>query len=267
MKGYTIRNLIIAIFKNEDGLLQGVILDTKIPSWERGETMFYLAPKGDDCFRIFTGGLVDKRLYSTMEYFKDGTFKTFKWQKQPSKEELYNVSFPNEVYVFKKLNSSFTYVKLGTFNSSNDGIQKSKVFYDRISDSLKTENLIVDLRNNGGGGDKNSQKFYDLFKRFKGNSYILVNYYTASNVEQLTLKMKSLGNVIALGDRTSGVITYGRNYLKELETPSKRFRIHFSDLKDSWKKYLPYENVGIQPDIYLGSDFDWIEAVIKQYSR
>ncbi|MDR2084295.1 MAG: hypothetical protein LBP67_04805 [Bacteroidales bacterium] len=257
----------IAIFKNEDNLLQGVVLETTIPSWERGETILYLSPKGNNRFRIFTGTFIDKRLISSIEYFKDGTFKTFKWEKQTSKEDFYNADYPTEMYVINKINDSFTYVKLGTFNSSNDGIKQSKEFYDKISNSLKTENLIVDIRNNRGGGDKNSKKFYQLFKKFNGKIYLLTNYYTSSNAEQFTLKMKSLDNVTVLGDRTSGIITYGRNYPKEFETPSKRFKIHFSDLKDNWSEYLQYENVGIEPDIYLESDSDWVETIVKQYGR
>lgn len=78
--------------------------------------------------------------------------------------------------------------------------------------------------------------------------------------------MKSLNNVTILGDRTWGIITYGRNYPQEFETPSKKFKFHFTDLKDNWKKYLQYENAGIEPDIYLDSDSDWVNAVVEKYS-
>ncbi|WP_295939675.1 S41 family peptidase [uncultured Alistipes sp.] len=257
----------IAIFKKEEGLLQGVILDTKIPSWERGETMLWLTDKGNDRFRLYIGGLVDKKLVSIRDYFKDGAFKMFRWEKEPSKKSFYNANHPGEDYVFEKINGSFTYIKLGTFSASPAGVKKAKEFYDSIAGKPDTGNLIVDIRNNGGGGDRNSKMFYDMFRKFKGKIYLLTNYYTASNAEQFTVKMKALNHVTLVGDRTSGGITYGRNYPDDLETPSRRFRIYFSDLKDNWKEFLPYENTGVEPAVYLDSGSDWVEAVVDRFGN
>ncbi|MDM1398367.1 hypothetical protein HX049_14500 [Myroides odoratimimus] len=38
-----------------------------------------------------------------------------------------------------------------------------------MKDNLISKNLILDLRNNSGGGYKSSAQFYNLFKKFKGN--------------------------------------------------------------------------------------------------
>lgn len=257
----------IAIFKNKNNLLQGVVLETKIPSWERGETILYLKAKENNCFRLFIGNFVHKKLISSADYFKDGTFKTFNLRKDIIKNDFYNVPYSDKKYLIKRLNKSFTYLKLGTFDSSNEGLKQTNEFYKQISDSLNTPKLIVDLRNNGGGGDKSSVLFYELLKNYKREIYLLTNYYTGSNAEQFIMKAKSLNNVTVLGDRTFGIVTYGRNYNEDFETPSKRFRIHFSDMKDNWRKYLKYENVGIAPDVYLDSNSDWIEQIIKGYSR
>lgn len=95
----------------------------------------------------------------------------------------------------------------------------------------------------------------------------MVNFYTVSNAEQFAIKMKELKNVVILGDITRGMITYGRNYDKDKETPSQNFRIYFSDLKDNWKQYLKYEEMGLKPEIYLTSDKDWIEQITNKYSH
>ena len=257
----------IAIVKRPDNLLEGIILETKIPSWERGETMLYFLPKQDNRFRIFGGKFIDKNLFSSIDCFVNGEFKTSKWHKKIPEINYYNASFPDQKFVFKNLNDSFIYVKVGSFDSSNEGIKDATNFYNEISEKLTTKNLIVDLRNNNGGGDKSSTQFYKLFKKFNGKIYVLVNFYTVSNAEQFAVKMKKHKNVVISGDNTRGMITYGRNYNEDKETPSQNFRIYFSDLKDNWKQYLKYEETGLKPEIYLTSDKDWIEQITNKYSR
>ncbi|WP_299177381.1 hypothetical protein [uncultured Chryseobacterium sp.] len=63
------------------------------------------------------------------------------------------------------------------------------------------------------------------------------------------------------------MITYGRNFPEDHETPSKKFRIYFSDLKDNWKQYLKYEGTGLKPDVYLSPNEDWIEQALIKYCR
>lgn len=93
----------IAIVKRPDNLLEGIILETKIPSWERGETMLYFLPKQDNRFRIFGGKFIDKNLFSSIDCFVNGEFKTSKWQKKIPEINYYNASFPDQKFVFKNL--------------------------------------------------------------------------------------------------------------------------------------------------------------------
>lgn len=216
---------------------------------------------------MFSGKFIDKNLLSSIDYFVNGEFKTSKWQKEKSETNYYTVDFPDQKYVIKNLNDRFTYIKLGSFSSSNEGITEATNFYNEIPEKIKTENLIVDLRNNYGGGDKSSTQFYKLFKKFKGKIYVLVNFYTVSNAEQFAVKMKKRKNVMLLGDNTRGMITYGHNYGDDKETPSQNFRIHFTDLKNNWRNYLKYEGTGLKPEVYLTSDKKWVEQIIEKYNH
>jgi len=63
------------------------------------------------------------------------------------------------------------------------------------------------------------------------------------------------------------MITYGRNYPEDHVSPSGRFRIYFSDMKDRWRKYLPYEKKGISPDIYLSKDRSWTEQALEKQEK
>ncbi|MTG97239.1 S41 family peptidase [Myroides albus] len=104
-----------------------------------------------------------------------------------------------------------------------------------------------------------------MFKKFKGNIYVLVNFNTISNAEQFTLKLKKLNNVMVLGGNTKRMLTYGRNYAVDKVSPSAFFKIHFSGLNTHWRKYLSYEGKGVRPDFYLSSTEDWIEQAIRKY--
>ncbi|MCC9043324.1 hypothetical protein LNQ81_11645 [Myroides sp. M-43] len=257
----------LAIVQKSTTIFEGIILDTKIPSWQPGETILYLVYKGNNRFRLFSGKFIDKQLISTIDYFRAGRFLSLNWEKERAATDYYNVGFLTETFTKKKLNAECIYIKLGSFNSSSKGIKEATAFYNSIKGNLQSKNLILDLRNNSGGGDKSSAQFYNLFKKFKGNIYILVNFNTISNAEQFTLKMKKLNNVMVLGDNTRGMITYGRNYAVDKVSPSAFFRIHFTDLDTHWREYLPYEGKGVTPNYYLSSTEDWVEQVAREYCK
>ncbi|WP_158221774.1 S41 family peptidase [Myroides sp. N17-2] len=255
----------LAIIQKSATLFEGIILDTKIPSWRQGETILYLVYKGNNRFRLFSGKFIDKQLISTIDHFRAGRFLSLNWEKERTTMDYYNVGFPTEPFTKKELNAECTYIKLGSFDSSNKGIKDATAFYNSIKDNLISKNLILDLRNNSGGGDKSSAQFYNLFKKFKGNIYVLVNFNTISNAEQFTLKLKKFNNVMVLGDNTRGMLTYGRNYAVDKVSSSALFRIHFTDINTHWREYLPYEGKGVTPDFYLSSTEDWIEQVVRKY--
>ena len=255
----------LAIIQKSTTLFEGIILDTKIPSWRQGETILYLVYKGNNRFRLFSGKFIDKQFISTIDHFRVGRFLSLNWEKERAITDYYNVGFPTEPFTKKELNAECTYIKLGSFDSSNKGIKDATSFYNSIKDNVLSKYLILDLRNNSGGGDKSSAQFYNLFKKFKGNIYVLVNFNTISNAEQFTLKLKKLNNVMVLGDNTRGMLTYGRNHAVDKVSPSALFRIHFTDLDTHWREYLPYEGKGVTPDFYLSSTEDWIEQVVRKY--
>lgn len=70
----------------------------------------------------------------------------------------------------------------------------------------------------------------------KGNFLILTSYHTDSHGEQFVLKMKKLPNVKVLCEKTLGMLTYKRNQGINYNTPSGKFNLMFTDLKDNWKE-------------------------------
>jgi C-terminal processing protease CtpA/Prc len=90
----------------------------------------------------------------------------------------------------------------------------------------------------------------------------LLNNETLSQAEILTLQLKKLKNVTTIGQTTKGMLTYGSNYGKRERLPSGRFEIYPTDMKGN-AKLLQYEDYGINPDIFLRDDRDWIEQTVE----
>ncbi|WP_113637242.1 S41 family peptidase [Nubsella zeaxanthinifaciens] len=167
-----------------------------------------------------------------------------------------------EHFELKTIDNEIGYLRLSSFSSSNDNIKKSAEFYASIVDHLPEKYLIVDVRNNGGGGYKTSGKFIDLLKKYKGHVFILQNSATVSNAEQFILALKARKNVTTLGEQTRGMITFGSNYGKKIMLPSGRFAFYPTDMKGVESEFL-YESKGVNPDVNLDAfKGDWIEQTI-----
>ncbi|WP_316836594.1 hypothetical protein [Pedobacter nutrimenti] len=74
------------------------------------------------------------------------------------------------------------------------------------------------------------------------------------------MELKKFKNVIILGETSNGTITYGSNYGTTVDLPGKKYKFYPSDMTDSGN-CLPYEEIGITPDILLNKDTEWIKQV------
>jgi C-terminal processing protease CtpA/Prc len=125
--------------------------------------------------------------------------------------------------------------------------------------------ILLDLRNNNGGGFVISRPFLNLFKRYskKNEIKVLINRNTVSNAEQFVIRLKKRKKVSLYGEDTEGMVTYGSNYGRQIPLKSKGLFVYPTDMK-GLKKDLQYETIGISPNIYLSKDSDWIEQVLKK---
>jgi C-terminal processing protease CtpA/Prc len=167
-----------------------------------------------------------------------------------------------------KINSSTRYVRLGDFMVNASNMKISKTFFNELKSSMNEKTILLDLRNNNGGGFMISKPFLKLFKKYsKGNEIkVLINRNTVSNSEQFVIRLKKCKNVTLYGEGTKGMVTYGSNYGKQIPLNSKGLFVYPTDMR-GFKKDLHYETVGMQPDVYLSKDIDWIEQVLKFGNR
>lgn len=194
--------------------------------------------------------------------FKDGYFIGLPYQKDTAKNYAF-LKIDTANYAYKKLDKNIGYLRLSSFSSTDKNIQKATDFFNQTKASINDKFLIVDLRNNNGGGYKNSKQFLTFLKKFKGKIYLLQNGYTISNAEQFIIQLKDRKNVTTIGETTNGKITYGSNYGNELTLPSERFLFYPTDMKGS-KKELAFESTGVEPKVSLDPfTEDWIVQTMK----
>lgn len=193
--------------------------------------------------------------------FTNGNFRQLNLYRT-DKPIFNNLAEGKDNFEFKHLTNDVDYLRLSSFYSSNTNIAIATKFFVSVKDSIHAPNLIVDVRNNSGGGFRTSQQFINFLGRYKGKVFILQNEKTASNAEKFIVRLKENKNVTTLGETTVGTLTYGSNYGKTLSFPNHKFYFYPTD--SSGKIDFKYENVGIVPQVILDPfTEDWILQSLK----
>jgi len=247
-------------FTSSKDSLIGIVLSSSLPIWSNGETAVLLVKSKQDSYKGVYANLYNKDLFFVRNERLIGGKFLFGSKRGAPVNYASLLDKPN--FELKTLRPEIQYLRLSSFRTSNIDVKKAEVFYERIKDSLTSKNLIVDIRNNPGGGFKSSGMFLSLLKKYAEDCkvFIIVNRQTFSNAEQFVLKLKGHKNVVVLGETTNGTLTYGNNFGNSVKLPSGKYTFYLTDMKDSGN-YLPYEEIGVEPDLKLTPGSDWIEQV------
>ncbi|MFT5672936.1 MAG: hypothetical protein ACI9JT_001577 [Polaribacter sp.] len=246
----------IGVYKNENNY-KAIVLDTESDVWQIGEIIYTLIPFGNDYLLNIGGSITSKRLIVYTERVENGFFNFMGFQKDITQTNYASKMLSESTYYRKELSDETTYLKIGSFSSWNPTLSDAEKFYKTLEGNLNKSNLIVDLRNNGGGGDRNSDNLYKLLKRYskKNNIYVLINHRTASNAEHFTIKLSKLDNCRIFGSRTNGSLAYEiKNSNHTL--PCGNFIAVLTSKK--YSDYLEFESQGIEPEVTFNLNSDWI---------
>lgn len=244
--------------------LVAVVLSAKQRIWQRGQLAAIINEVSPGNFE----GVCVNPVYKIFEYnhrikYVSNTLNLYYvWTKFPGETDYTSIPAGTPNYQLKNIDAQTQYLRLGSFSTNNKSLVESQRFYDSVKTLVNAPRLLVDIRNNGGGGWKSSKKYLDLIVKHskKAQVYVLTNYSTVSNAEQFTLKLKGRKNIAVLGADTKGMLTYGSNYGKTETTPSGKYKLYLTDMRDDGN-YLQYEDIGVKPDRYLSPDSDWIGQV------
>jgi hypothetical protein len=264
----------VGLFRNGEKEYIGIILDSDINLWQKGQIAIHLyefAPNlykaiyGHPLFKSFQLKTIEKyRNQQLVNSYFYASYSQAVYSKHLREVDHVNIPKNASKFAFRNINNDVQYLLVQTFQADNKNAQASKQFFDSIKNSLKTPYLILDLRNNEGGANNPMIRYLNLLKKYvkKGRLYVLVNNGTLSQAEIFTLKLKPLKNVTTIGQTTKGMVAYGSNYGKTLKLPSDKFAVYPTDMNNG-SVLLPYEDIGIDPDIFLRTDQDWIEQTVE----
>jgi len=256
---YAGRSLEVGVVKNNPSDdYKMIVLRSDLPLWKEGEQLGILKLNGKNRALAVIGNYTTKTPVPITTGFKNGEFMSLSLKKDTTQISNWRAAFADNTYHFEQLNPEVSYIKAGDFSGFYPVLGEAEKFYEELKKRTIADNLIVDLRDNGGGGDRNSDILFEILENLKNDTklFVLVNQNTGSNAEQFAVRLKKAKAATILGDRTKGAIAY------ELKgdisiLPSNFFKVYLSSKRH--REYLPYEGVGVAPDVYLDYSADWLQ--------
>ncbi|MEP0266218.1 hypothetical protein [Dokdonia sp.] len=242
------------------GAYIAVVLESSSDFWGTGQIAYQINAITENEYQVLRYHPYSRKLwFQKSMLFYNGKL----WGLQKPLEGPNYVEAPseNKDWEFKQLSENTQYLYFGSFSNRKSNVAAFKEFYNRYKDTISAPNMIVDLRNNGGGNAKYSDPFLKILKKSGAHIYVITNYFTGSNGEQFTLKLKKLKNTTHLGQRTNGIIAYGLNYGTGYDSPTGNFTFYPTDM--NFHKFIEYEMVGIQPDTLLDFNEDWVVQTLE----
>lgn len=261
---YTIGSLLkVGVYRiAESDSLVGVMLESDLGVWEPGQIYLYMtATDQPNRFDITAYGQVHKNLLFYKSHLVEyGNLMRNVVKESITENHVFGDVDASETYHLKTLTDDVQYVWINSFSRIGNADNRDALV-EQIKNELTASNLIVDLRNNGGGASKISLPIVKAIKKSGVKVYVLTNYNSGSNAEQTTIRLKNIKTTVHLGQTTYGAVAYGHNYGTTYESPSGLFYIAPTDMR--FNHYLKYEEVGVSPDIKLSPESDWIEQTMN----
>lgn len=261
---YNIGSLVkIGVYRvaQSDSLI-AVILASKLGIWAPGQIYMYIAATyQSNRYDITAHGQVHKNLlFYKSQLVEYGILLSNVVKEGLTENHVFVDAKQQETYKLKTLSEDVQYVWMNSF-SRNGNADNRDALVDQINKELTASNLIVDLRNNGGGASKISLPIVKAIRKSGVKVFVLTNFASGSNAEQTTVRLKGIKTTIHLGQTTYGAIAYGHNYGNTFTSPSGLFYIAPTDMR--FNHFLKYEESGIAPDVKLSPESDWIEQTMN----
>ncbi|MEL7147038.1 MAG: S41 family peptidase, partial [Bacteroidota bacterium] len=159
----------------------GVILESQSKLWKRGQVKLEIKQVGPNHYQTFSYMRNHSLSFSGRYQLKNGILGDT-WVKT-IKEGLRNYATDaEETFQFKMLDDSTAYLRLPSF-TGYIGAQIDSLYQVADEQIRQTPNLIIDVRNNGGGSDSNASPLlpYIYTKPIKGDRVEL--WVTEDNIK------------------------------------------------------------------------------------
>lgn len=252
----------ILVKKENDSTWFGITLNSNSEEWARGKIRLKINKTTSDKFELFEfyeNGLL---LYQKEIDISNGRIYGTFWNKD--NKYFFNKNHEQN-FVYEPINPEFDYIGLKTLSRTKSLMNEANTFYTNNLNKLTKENLVIDLRNNGGGSLNQAKPLLKSLKRNKEiqRIYVLINFKTASASEIVALKLKEDKRTILVGENSRGMLEYGYGN-KAFSSKTNCFEYNVVLSTQHIKgKFSNYEYIGIEPDIKLDNTMDWIEQIVS----
>jgi len=170
---------------------------------------------------------------------------------------LYLQKVFNQRFWFKKLDENTLYMQYNLiFDEDVDG-QSFTDFMELVEVEIKKyqlTNLILDLRNNGGGDNSAYLPFLDMLNNFKAKQsalslYVLTGRVTFSAAVNLVIELDDNTNAILIGESTGGSPTQFGDPVT-IELPNSKLSVRLST--KFWNNHATDKKaITINPDVTI----------------
>jgi C-terminal processing protease CtpA/Prc len=169
---------------------------------------------------------------------------------------------PSNPFTYKKLSDDVDYLYLGTFYGGY--AHRADTFYNATLPKMKAKKLIIDVRNNTGGGQRTYEQLLKHLKSSENTAEeiaIIQNKNCVSACEHFISWFNKNGMATTYGENTSGMLAYGygnrSSIMKKLACTGTTLEI----TETKYPQYKDIEFIGLEPKVFLDRKTDWIQQV------
>lgn len=267
----------MGVVKTENQQYLGVALESELPYVKPGQLIAWIREKKNQRFSaIYLHPLTHNLIYLPTERYANQqllyskfyiSYYNGNYSKELQATDHSNLPDTAKSFLTAEPMPAVQYVRVSSFSNNGMLRKQSDSLLQLIKNSTTQPYTILDLRNNSGGSAAMAKHYIKWIKQIRKKSRVavLINAHTLSQGEITASKLSKLKGVVLAGQSTKGMLAYGSNYGRHIPIAGGEFVFYPTDMRTPGM--LQFEDIGIQPDIELSNQKDWLKQVYKHLVR